>query len=228
MGSPDLSSSVWVPPEPLQWMDLRTVRGEDIPVPPSEHSNSNSTSCVEPRLTRYGHLSSRLSLLICRLCVQLLGLEEGSSAANVKGNYRASDWDKQVFICSWNDLHYTCQDTSAWADGTKTKNKHLEGGWTYSTPALRGSATVLLCGSFLRVSTRLKCCGQPGAGRAAVGLGTGFPGAGVFFVQTLLVLLSLWPWESLRLRPTEPWIAKAFEDELMQIPILCCPSSRCP
>lgn len=55
-------------------MDLGTVRGEDIPVPPSEHSNSNYASCVEPRLTRSGHLSSRLSPLICRLCAQLLGL----------------------------------------------------------------------------------------------------------------------------------------------------------
>lgn len=81
---------------------------------------TDTTCCTESRVTNYGPLSTWHPLPICWLLCSASrargGMELGTQLRRLLSKWL---WNKQVFICSRNDLNYTQQEISAWMDLTR-------------------------------------------------------------------------------------------------------------
>lgn len=88
---------------------------------------TDTTCCTESRVTNYGPLSTWHPLPICWLLCSASrargGMELGTQLRRLLSKWL---WNKQVFICSRNDLNYTQQEISAWMDLTRK----LKSEWT--------------------------------------------------------------------------------------------------
>lgn len=88
---------------------------------------TDTTCYTEPRVTNYGPWSTWHPLPICWLLCSASrargGMELGTQLRRLLSKWL---WNKQVFICSHNDLNYTQQEISAWKDLTRK----LKSDWT--------------------------------------------------------------------------------------------------